>query len=57
MAKTEDSDWFGKDGGRRSDWVVVGELAPRGTETHVVSINWASFGVTKANEEGTPADI
>ena len=58
MAKTEDSDWFGKDGGRRSDWVGGGgELAARGTETHVVRINWASFGVTKANEEGAPAGI
>ena len=49
MAKMEDAGVIG--------WMVVGELAPRGTETHVVSINWASFGVTKANEEGTPADI
>ena len=50
MAKMEDAGGIGW-------WGVVGELAPRGTETHVVSINWASFGVTKANEEGTPADI
>ena len=49
MAKMEDGGVIG--------WVVGGKLAPRGTETHVVSINWASFGVTKANEEGTPADI
>ena len=48
MAKMEDAGVIG--------W-WWGELAPRGTETHVVSINWASFGVTKANEEGTPAGI
>ena len=43
---------------KMEDGGVIGwELAPRGTETHVVSINWASFGVTKANEEGTPAGI